>query len=360
MSDEIQVKPTFELVRNAIVEASSHRDYRNHPIAKIIVNGKYEHVFSSSSRISRALDTMTSQDLQDRMMGGTFLFVNNDLVDYRDGFYNGFIQDDASVAALARVIGIQPRFSMSTSLHDNLITHNWVLGAKWGAAELSVPEIAGGGEFENELLFGWSPFNKDINYAFVLREVSTGNLLRGRAAFLRKRIPLVNRWEEHLDIACKQLQTRIVSEVGRRLKAMTTERASVQELQLLYDHAKTRIEKGTNLKGSVAEVTLRRVMRTTSPLIHCNKIYKENVFTDMRIAAQRAGHLSVIDAYKITTEMRTRTNEVDGSSTLALDRFANDLIFNRTDLTQYGARYESTKRAAFADPEAAFHGKTIE
>jgi hypothetical protein len=350
--------PTFELVRNAIVEASSHRDYRNHPIAKIVVNGKYTHQFTASSRISRSLETMSEQDLQDRMQGGTFLFVNNNLVDYRDGFYNGFIQDDASIAALARVIGIQPRVAMSTSLHDNLITHDWVLGAKWGASEISVPEIVGGGEFENELLFGWSPFNKDINYAFVLREVSTGNLLRGRAAFLRKRIPLVNRWEEHLDIACKQLQTRIDSEVKRRLKTMIGERASVQELQLLYDHAKTRLEKGLAVRGSVAGITLQRIMRITSPLIHCNKIYKENVFTDMRIAAQRAGHLSVFDAYKVAIELRTRTVEVDGSSTLAIDRYANDLIFNRTDLTQYGARYETTKTPAFEDLEAAFNGST--
>lgn len=357
MSDDFPT-PSFELVRNAVVEASSHRDGRNHNIAKIVVNGKYTHQFSSYSRISRSLDTMSAQDLQDRMQGGTFFFVNKDLVDYRDGFYNGFIQDDASIAALARAIGIKPRYSISTSLADNLITHDWVLGAKWGASEIQVPEVTGGGEFENELLFGWSPFNKDINYAFVLREVSTGNLLRGRAAFLRKKIPLVNRWEEHLDIACKQLQTRLDAIMKRRLKAMTTERASVQECQLLYDHAKTRVEKGTNVKGSSQELTLRKVMRVVSPLIHCNKVYRENVFTDMRIAAQRMAHLSVYDTYRMAIELRSRTTEVDGSSTLALDRFANDLIFNRTDLTQYGARYETTKTPAFTDLEAAFNGRT--
>lgn len=348
----------YVLLRNADVVVGSHRNQRNHNVASITVNDKYEHHFDANSRISRALETMTCEDLQERFKGGTYFFVGDTLVDFRDAHYNGFIQDDASIASLVRVIGIQAKGNISTHLQDNLTTRHFVLGCSWDASQFYIEQLANDGTFENELLFGWSPFNKDVSSAFMLKQTSTGNSIRGMSSFLRKRIPLINRWEEHLDIASKQLQIRINSEVKRRFEKMATERASVQELMLVAEHAKVRRDKGTNIVGSAVEARLTRIYKTANPIIHTNKIYKDSVFTDMRLAAQRKGHLSVFDAYNLATEIRTHTQEVDGSSTLALDRFANDLIFNHHDLTQYGARFEAPKAAVFADIESAFFGKT--
>lgn len=348
----------YVIVRNADVEVGSHRNSRNHHVASIKVNGKFEHHFDAQSRVSRALETMTTTDLAERFKGGTYFFVEGTLVDFRDVHYHGFIQDDASIASLVRVIGIRNKYDISTHLQDNLTTRRYVLGSSWDASQFTIAELAGQGTFENELLFGWSPFNKDVSSAFMLKQISTGNSIRGMSSFLRKKIPLINRWEEHLDIACKQLQVRIDSEVKRRFTAMTQERASIQELLLISEHAKTRIDKGQNMKGSAEEVRLSRIHKTANPIIHTNKIYKETVFTDMRLAAQRKGHLTVFDAYNLATEIRTHTQECEGSSTLALDRFANDLIFNHHDLTQYGARFEAPKAAVFKDTESAFFGKT--
>jgi hypothetical protein len=349
----------YLLLRDAKVEVTSSRNTKNQPVAAIEVNGKFKHTFPSTSRVSRALETMTADDLKDRLQGGTFFFVDKFLVDYRDAHYNGFVQDDDSVTALVRVIGIQKSEAIPVMLHDNLLTHRFALGCQWDASQIVVPEYGDDGNFTNSLLFAWSPFNKDISSAFVLRQNSNGSLLRGMSSFLRKRIPLVNRWEEHLDIACKQLQVRIDSEVKKRFKGMGTERASIQELMLISDHAKLRMEKGVNLKGSVVEEKLNRIHRTANPVIHCNQVYKELVFTDKRLAAQRAGHLSVFDAYRLATEVRTISAEVEGSSALALDRFANDLIFNHHDLTQFGARFEAPTQSAFKDVEAAFYGRSV-
>lgn len=349
----------YALLRKADVEVNSHRNLRNQNVASIKVNGKFEHYFDATSRVSRALDTMTCSDVAERFNGGTYFFVDGTLVDFRDAHYNGFVQDDASIASLVRVIGIQEKHNISTHLQDNLATRRFVLGCSWDASQFTIPNFNDGGTFENELLFGWTPFNKDVSSAFMLKQVSTGNSIRGMSSFLRKRIPLINRWEEHLDIACKQLQVRIDSEVKRRFEKMVVERASVQELLLIAEHAKTRLNKGPNIKGSAAEVRLTRIHHAANPILHTNAIYKENVFTDMRLAAQRKGHLSVFDAYNLATEIRTHTLECDGSSTLALDRFANDLIFNHHDLTQYGARWEAPKAPVFTNTEAAFFGKTV-
>lgn len=348
----------YTMIRNGDVEVTEHRNRNNHKVASIMVNGKHEHKFDATSRISRALETMTPEDLQERFKGGTFFFVNGLLVDFRDGHYNGFIQDEASIASLVRVIGIKAKADISTHLVDNQTTRKYVLGCSWDASQFTIKDIdEKGATFENELLFGWSPFNKDVSSAFMLKQISTGNVIRGMSSFLRKRIPLMNRWEEHLDIACKQLQVRIDAVVQARFSKMVLERASVQELMLISEHAKTRLTKGTTIYGTAEEGRLTRIHRTANPIVHTNKIYKETVFTDMRLAAQRKGHLSVYDAYNLATEIRTHTTEVEGSSTLALDRFANDLIFNHHDLTQYGARFEGVRAAVFKDAESAFFGK---
>jgi len=351
----------YTICRKADVVIDRHRDSRNHWVASIKVNGQFEHQFDHTSRVSRALETMTVDDLAERFKGGTYFFVEKTLVDFRDVHYNGFIQDDASIASLVRVIGIQDRYNISTHLHDNMTTRKYVLGCAWDASQFTIGELSKeDGTFENELLFGWSPFNKDVNSAFMLKQISTGNSIRGMSSFLRKRIPLINRWEEHLDIACRQLQVRIDSEVKRRFDKMLLERASIQELMLISEHAKTRLDKGPYMRGSTQEERLKRIRFAANPILHTNKIYKETVFTDMRLAAQRKAHLTVFDAYMLSTEMRTHSDECDGSSTLALDRFANDLIFNHHDLTQYGARFEAPKAAVFANTESAFFGKTVE
>lgn len=347
----------YTMLRNADVRVESHINSKNHKIASIHI-GKHEHWFDQNSRVSRALETTTVEDLQERFKGGTYFFVGETLVDFRDRQYHGFIQDDASIASLVRVIGIKDKRAISTHLSDNQTTRKYVLGCAWDASQFTIPQLAGDGKFENELLFGWSPFNKDVSSAFMIKQMSSGNSLRGMSSFLRKRIPLMNRWEEHLDIACRQLQVRIDALMERRFAAMLEQRASIQELLLISDHAKARLDKGTAVHGTAAEGRLTRIRKTANPIIHTNKIYKEAVFTDMRLAAQRKGHLSLYSAYQLATEMRTHTDEVDGSSTLALDRFANDLVFNHKDLTQYGARYEKVKAPVFTDTEAAFFART--
>src|SRR5665213_1218352 len=106
----------YTICRKADVVIDRHRDSRNHWVASIKVNGQFEHQFDHTSRVSRALETMTVDDLAERFKGGTYFFVEKTLVDFRDVHYNGFIQDDASIASLVRVIGIQDRYNISTHL----------------------------------------------------------------------------------------------------------------------------------------------------------------------------------------------------------------------------------------------------
>jgi hypothetical protein len=84
---------------------------------------------------------------------------------------------------------------------------------------------------------------------------------------------------------------------------------------------------------------------------------RENVFKDKRLSAQVPGHLSLFDAYNLATEIRTHTRETEGSSMLALDKMANDFIFNHQDLTQHASRFTRPRDASFGDHETAFFGQ---
>lgn len=347
----------YELVRSANVRVTASKDSKNYPVASIIVNNAYSHEFSPESRVSKALETMDAESLEQRLTGGSYFFIEDNLVDFRDGHYNGFIHEDVSIAKLAKVIGIQPSKAVSTRLQDNLVSNLYTLGCSWSQNAITIPEYNDGGDFKSELLFNWNPFVKTVNSAFMLWRLICQNGMRGMTHFLNTKIPLINRWEEHLDIANAQIQNKVDGMVKRRLTGMGSQPATVNELQQIATHARKRYEK--TIQGDSSHDRLRNIIQVADPSLHMGNVYKETVFKDTRVSAQVPGHLSLFDAYNLSTEIRSHTREIEGSSTLALDRFANDLVFNRKDLTQHASRFSKARQASFENHDTAFFGQLI-
>lgn len=346
---------TYELLRGANVSIAAARNEKNFPVAIATIDDKYEHRFDANSRVSKSLDLMTPTDLAERLTGGHFFFIEGELVDFRDGHYNGFVHTDESIDHLAEVIGINHAKELNTKVHNNLISGNYVLGTKWSEHGIVVPNYHDGGQFTSELHFGWNPFIKTVNSAFMLWRLICANGMRGLTSFLNTKIPLINRWEEHLDIANRQIQNRVEGMVTRRLGAMGSERATVAETLLIAHHAQQRLLKN-NLEQAKRE-RLRNITNIAHPLLHLSHVYKGNVFQDKRLAAQMPAHLSTYDVYNITTELRTHTDATDSSTDHALDKFANELVFDRKDLTAHASRFALPQQSSFSDPDAAFFGE---
>ncbi len=344
----------YELVRGANVSVTASKNSKNYPVASIIINDEYKHEFSPDSRVSKALETMDADSLAQRLSGGSYFLVEDQLVDFRDGHYNGFIHEDASIRKLAKVIGIADSKKISTRLQDNLVSNKYTLGCSWSQNEIAIPEYNDGGQFKSELLFNWNPFVKTVNSAFMLWRLICTNGMRGMTHFLNTKIPLINRWEEHLAIANAQIQNKVDGMVKRRLSGMGEQHATVNELQQIATHARKRYEK--TIQGEESHDRLRNIIQVADPSLHLANVYRESVFKDTRVSAQVPGHLSLFDAYNLATEVRSHTRETEGSSTLALDRFANDLVFNRKDLTQHASRFAKPRLASFSDHETAFFG----
>ena len=343
--------PLIELMRGAHVSLEASTSEKNEPVAVITVNDKYTHRFDIGSRYSKALETTPLADLERRLNDGQYFFVNGELVDCRDGKYNGFVHTDDSITALADVIGIS---DTSPTRGTTQISKTIALSTVWSDNEITVPMYSEGGDFNSRLMFRWNPFQKNITSNFQLIRLVCLNGMVGLSNFLNSKIPLENRWEEHLEIANKQIQNKINSMMSVRLGEMGCERATVADLLLLEDHARNRIDATNNAHK---REDLGNIAAALSPEIHLSGTYKDSVFANKALAAQFPGHLTLFDVYNIATELASHTNPTAKSSDFALDRAANDFVFSRNDRSFHAARFAMPRTATFSDADQAFFGE---
>jgi len=337
--------------RNAKVEVTASTNSKNHPVARIKVDGELTHQFPSTSRISKALEVMTPVQLQERLDGGQYFFINGILFDFRDGAYGGFVHNDEGIESLKDVIGIRGR-------DDSRIAHNDQGTAKlskvWSTKKIQVPGMDDGGAFDSRLTFSWNPFIETIRSNFDIVRLICLNGMTGLTSLFSAKIPLVNRWEEHLDIANKQIQNKLYSMLGERFENMSIERATLADCLRLETHARNRLDDFETVQA--VREKLRNIAKIVSPDLHLNKYYKGNAFQDRRLAAQLPSHLTMFDAYNIATEIASHTSQTSNSSDHALDKFANELVFDRNDRRMHAARFGGPSQASFSDPDTAFFG----
>lgn len=352
------------LISGADVQVAASTNRQNVPVAVATIRGtdengrnfEAEHRFPTTSRISKSLDLMTPVQLSERLSGGHYFFVGGCLFDFRDGNYNGFIHTRDNIEHLKRVIGIEVVNANRNS--DRSQSRNYRLAKHWSTNDIVVPQFGEGGKFDSRLTYTWSPFSSTIRSAFDIVRLICENGMTGLTALFGAKIPLENRWEEHLDIASAQIQNKLNSMVGARFQGMAGERATIADCQLLETHARNRLDSILNSGDVKRREQLRNIINAVSPELQLTNFYKESVFNDRRLGAQLPAHLTAFDAYNIATELSSHTAEGNGSSDFALDRFANQLVFDRADRRQHAARFGAgPSQAAFSDPDAAFFGE---
>jgi hypothetical protein len=343
---------SFSMLRDAHVSVREGRNEKNAPVAIVTINDAYEHHFEANSRVSKALETATVEQVADRLNGGDFFFIGDNLIDFRDRHYNGFVHSNDNIDRLMDVLGVETR-ERKTSARDNTANRELRLSRTWSNGEIDIPAYKEGGEFTSALKFLWNPFSHHINSELLITRLLCANGMIGTASLLNAKIPLINRWEEHLDIASRQIQNKINTMVSQRLQVMGKERASVAETIAVADHARKRMEK----VDSVHVPRLRNIFNVAHPAGHLNGVYNSNVFEDTRVAAQMPAHLSTFDVYNMITEIRSHTPENFESTDFALDKMANGIVFDRKDLVGHVGRFTAPRESAFSDPDAAFFGE---
>lgn len=310
----------FNLIKNANVKVTPVTTYVGNKRVQscdVLINDEIAHRFPSTSRVTKHLDIMTPDELGARLSGGMYFVINDQLIDFRDGNYNGFVHNDHTIKMFMEVLGAQPYGDMplarqrrhdgdEDSAHSKL-----VLRKVWNKTEISVPGYQNGGNFNSELSFTWNPFVKTVNSAFDLVRLVCTNGMIGLTSFLNTKVPLFNRWDEHLDIAARQIQNKVNDTVVERVQRMRLERASLSDCLLVASHAFSRMTSNPNgfpLQLKQRE-RLERLFNIANPRTHLDNVYRSEVYEDKVLSAQLPGHLTNLDIFNIATEIRTHSND---------------------------------------------------
>jgi hypothetical protein len=356
------MKPAqYTMFHNAEVEVKPIVTNKGLVHAHIVVNNQLEHTFNPSSKVSQSLSIarnpdemkLATQQLQDRMTGGSFFFVKDTLVDHRDGHYNGFHHNDASIDKLMEVIGYQEDVShlRRVGMRLNTTVSPIMLYKKWSVENFDVPGYIQGGAFSSGINFGWSPFMNFVKGIFEITRLICTNGMVGTSELINSKIPLQNRWVEHLAIANIQMQNKVQSKVADRLSEMVHNRATVNDLQLVTKHVRERLDDTVDV---VESNILSNLVKIIDPIIHLSKYYTPAVFQDGAVCARLQGHLSEFDLWNIITEMYTHTTQSEDSTDGGLQRLANKMLFPNVDSTKGRIIDVVPLQSAFSDPDRAF------
>lgn len=328
---------------------------------EITINDKWQHTFSEFSRYSKALDHSSPEELQERLNGGSYFLINDQLIDLRDRQSNPFIHDDKTITQMIDLIGVRAVPTRDRkALALRTVSGSLALSGIYGTSPIEIPEYLMGGKFESRLMYNWNPFVKDIYGVIELIRLICANGMVGVTDFLKTKFPLVNRWQEHMNIAALQIQNKVNDRATARFREMGTEPSTVRELVLVSQHVLERMSgKISEEDGEKTDAMTQRLSdmyKVLHPRFHLGDTYKEGAYSDMNVASRLPGHLSTFDLYNVVTELYTHTVEAQGSTGFALQRLANDLVFDssRKRTQRLASRSAVTIDAAFDNAQQAF------
>ena len=359
---------SYTLERNAQVEVTPVVSHEGYVQARVVVNNLFEHTFCRNSRVSEALNLARTSDqmklaasqLQDRLTGGQFFFVDAGkgytLIDHRDGTYNGWVHSEQSIAKLMEVIGVQTDVSQTrrVGMRLNTTVSPIVLARQWSTEGFNIDGYLAGGAFTSGITFGWSPFMNHVKGIFeIVRQICSNGMV-GTSDLINSKIPLQNRWEEHLILANKQMQNLVQSKVAARLYEMGDQRAAVSILMAIAKHARCRLVNEDSDHSD--DERLFKLSNIADPKLHLGNYYEPHVFEDNNVAARVPGHLSQFDAWNLATEMYSHTREAEDSTNGGLQRLANGLLFPQMESTKGQIIDRIPLLSAFSDPDKAFFG----
>lgn len=317
------------------------------PRLKIEVNEKYEHVFTPNSKESRLLAQTDLETIHRLFNGGSYFFVNGVLRDYRASTYKGFQHSDDAILALATKIGYSvtdPKKAKENSIFQG-IRHNLngaFLGGEWDKFDLELPGFGDGGKFENRLVAAWSPFRTGVIITVdMLRLVCTNGMV-GQSPMVTYEVPVVNDWNNNLEIASRQLRPRFNEVIRRSVEAMPDKRASLYEVERAHKLLKQR-------SGGVIDTTssLRDLVELTDAAKHLRSHYND----DQLARNELPSHLTRYDVFNILTEATTHHGREERNDR-AITAYLNEFVFAKEQ--SRGQRSGVIKLSQDSDPNRAF------
>lgn len=308
------------MIRNAIPKISQDLDERGHNVL-VLECEDFTHTFPHTSAVSEALSHYPVDRIAQRFNNGTLLFKGDALMDYRYGDYNGMIHTDDSIRALIEHVGAKPNtkggFPTLASDRKGLDVH-------------LAKHIAGaGGESLITVNFEWSPFQTHISSFVDFMRMVCENGAMICTPILQNKVPVINDWKHHIDIAHTMLMNRTVDLMEKRTIQMINQQAPLSLVMNVINHASHRLEKTEFLTNGQRQI-LQGVLNACDVVRHSNGIITMDdlEMVDKSWSDRMPTHMSLYSLFNCITEIGTHTEHIDGSSANGVRKLTNGILFH--------------------------------
>jgi len=324
----------FKMIKNAQVGEGEQIQATGRPKLSVVINGEHEYTFPATSRVSKALETNRIEDVVSRLDGGHFFMKDDTLVDWRDRNYadrGSFIQEDRGIQELLNKIGFTQETKKSVGRFNNTASTEILLNKTWSDVDIHVPQYLEGGDMKSKLDFVWNPFNSNVTTSYKLERLICQNGMVGLSSLLNAKIPLVNDWEEGLNIANKLIQNKIGTMITGRMAQMNDNSmmATVRDCHRVTAMCQARLVSADNFGDDVLREKLAMTQLAADPHLHLKGVYGNEILEDMKMCDQLRSHLTLFSLWNILTDISSHTVEVKDNSNFAVQRWANEVLIDR-------------------------------
>lgn len=298
----------------------------------ILTVGDREIILNARHAISTAASLTDENLIAKSLLGGHYVigdftdkrgFTTTHLMDYRDASYKGFIHSQSAI----------DEFVEDGYLNDRLVDC------------FKVDGLGLGSDFQISSGFSWNAFSKNLkSQVNIIRQICTNGLMLSQPMFERE-VPVINRHEEHLDIAARQMMNGATKVVSERLHKMANEHARVRDVKLAHSHFKSRAAD----YDSAAELN-QRLLINLERINDLTKHYTTESL-DNGLANELPAPISRLDLYNMITESNSHSDETSASTTNALNGVALDLMFKAPAVMP---QTNVVEKSPFSNPEQAF------
>lgn len=328
----------IKVIRNAKVELSITY-YAQTPALTLLIDDKYVHTFAPASRQSKALNTQPLGFLSTVYNGGTYVVYEDDnghrLIDYRESTYKGFVHSDDSMMSLQELIGVDTSSISAIDRIKNFRTNGVFMGGAWSAFDLDVKSLDVGGQFQNHLIYGYSPFSPNIVTSLATKRLACLNGMISTSPYVAFETPVIDDWKDNLHVVSAQLVPTITDLLKSRFEGMANERASIYHAMAASTFLTDRLNRMrldcTDKNDPVYASDAARIRTMIDDLDVADRLqdyYGSSVFNNVNMAKIAESDITSFDVYNILTEASSHTKSATPND-IKIQALASNLVFDR-------------------------------
>lgn len=283
------------------------------------------------------------EELKHSFLGGRYFIVDDQIVDYRLAENMGkFMHDERGLMNLVNKVGMT-------------INERGVIQAKSTTGKFEYHADGGeGGLFDIDIGFAWSPFSLDIDSALSMLRLACYNGLMVDDPVMSHKIPVMNGWEENLQIANDVLRHSFDHKVGPRMKQLPHEMINMHDAMGLCDLIGAAL--GDKKEGVIInhnEVT--RIKELLDPVVTSEvRGMQKNLLKFI------GAPITAYDAMNVATELASHHINPFTPAAKKLAGFANNLLFSELRQNNLAVNLDNLvmDTKVFSNADQAFFGVT--